>query len=39
MEIQIICGSTFVPVRLISEALGAEVKWDAPNNTVIITNN
>ncbi|WP_307564049.1 stalk domain-containing protein [Paenibacillus sp. V4I7] len=32
-------GSTFVPIRLVSEALGAEVKWDASNKTVVITAN
>jgi hypothetical protein len=38
-EVQIINGSTFVPIRLVSEALGAEVKWNASNKTVVITAN
>jgi len=29
-------GRTFVPVRFVSEALGANVTWDGDNNTVII---
>lgn len=29
-------GSTMVPLRVISEGLKAEVKWDGENNTVII---
>ncbi|SHK42004.1 copper amine oxidase N-terminal domain-containing protein [Desulforamulus aeronauticus] len=32
----IINGVTFLPLRFLSEALGAEVKWNAENNTVII---
>ncbi len=34
---QIINGSTMVPVRFVSEALGANVKWDAAAQTVVIT--
>jgi len=30
-------GRTFVPLRLVSEALGARVEWDAINNTINIT--
>lgn len=30
-------GRTLVPVRIISESLTAEVKWDKPTNTVTIT--
>lgn len=33
---QIIDGRTLVPTRFIAEALGADVKWDADNNSVII---
>ena len=29
-------GSTMVPLRFVSEALGARVKWDAPSRTVSI---
>lgn len=32
----VIQGSTFVPVRFVSEALGAEVKWVPQVNTVVI---
>nr|WP_283809179.1 copper amine oxidase N-terminal domain-containing protein [Tumebacillus amylolyticus] len=28
---------TYVPLRFVSENLGADVKWDAPNNAVLIT--
>lgn len=35
---QIINGRTLVPVRAISEAFGAEVKWDAETKTVYINN-
>ena len=34
---QIISGRTMVPVRFISEALGAEVGWDGNTRTVTIT--
>ncbi|OPY55857.1 MAG: Protease inhibitor precursor [Pelotomaculum sp. PtaU1.Bin035] len=33
---QILNGSTMVPVRFVSEALGAEVKWDEATQTVRI---
>jgi len=32
----IIQGRTFVLLRFISEALGASVKWEGPNLTVVI---
>ncbi|MBP1155450.1 MULTISPECIES: DL-endopeptidase inhibitor IseA family protein [unclassified Paenibacillus] len=35
---QIIDGSTLIPVRALSEALGAEVIWDEANQTVIVEN-
>jgi hypothetical protein len=34
---QIINGRTMVPVRFISEGLGAEVGWDGATKTVTIT--
>ncbi|MCX7745317.1 MAG: copper amine oxidase N-terminal domain-containing protein [Clostridia bacterium] len=34
----VIDGRTLVPARFISESLGADVKWDQKNKTVIITN-
>jgi hypothetical protein len=34
---QIIDGRTMVPVRFVSEALGANVSWDQAANSVIIT--
>ncbi len=30
-------GKTFVPIRFISESLGADVKWDGSTQTIIIT--
>ncbi|MGG1597393.1 copper amine oxidase N-terminal domain-containing protein [Paenibacillus naphthalenovorans] len=30
-------GRTFVPLRFVSEALGAEVNWDSPTSTVFIS--
>jgi hypothetical protein len=36
---QIINGSTMVPVRVISEALGATVSWDSSTQTVTLLNN
>lgn len=33
---QIINGRTFVPIRFISESLGADVNWDAGNQTATI---
>lgn len=32
-------GRTFVPVRFVSELLGAKVDWDGDTQTVMITNN
>lgn len=34
---QSINGSTMVPLRFVSEALGAKVEWDGPTKTAIIT--
>jgi len=34
---QLIKGSTFVPLRFVSESLGASVEWDSDSNTVKIT--
>lgn len=34
---QMINGTVMVPVRFVSEALGAKVEWDSINNAVIIT--
>lgn len=34
---QIINGKTMVPVRFVSEAMGAEVDWDGANRTVKVT--
>lgn len=34
----IVNGSTMVPVRFISESLGAKVEWQKDKNTVVITN-
>jgi len=34
---QMINGRVFVPVRLVSENLGAKVDWDSVNNTVVIS--
>ncbi|MFZ5642941.1 MAG: copper amine oxidase N-terminal domain-containing protein [Bacillota bacterium] len=34
---QIISGRTMVPVRFVSEALGAEVKWEETSQSVLIT--
>lgn len=34
---QIINGRTMVPIRLVAEALDADVRWDAENREVIIT--
>jgi uncharacterized protein YjdB len=34
---RVINGSTMVPVRFVSEALGAQVKWDSATRTVEIT--
>jgi competence ComEA-like helix-hairpin-helix protein len=34
---KVINGSTLVPLRFVSEALGADVKWDGPTQTITIT--
>ncbi|RJR26674.1 MBL fold metallo-hydrolase [candidate division WWE3 bacterium] len=34
---KVINGSTLVPLRFVSEALGADVKWDGPSQTITIT--
>lgn len=34
---QIINDRTFVPIRVVSESLGINVKWDSANRTVILT--
>jgi hypothetical protein len=36
MSTYLVDGSTLVPLRLISEGLGAEVNWDGENNTVTV---
>lgn len=36
---QAINGTTLVPLRFVSEALGAQVRWDDPSQTVIIDTN
>ena len=36
---QAINGTTLVPLRFVSEALGAAVKWSGPSRTVIISTN
>jgi len=36
-EAVLIEGTTFVPVRFVSESLGADVKWEQETQTVIIT--
>ncbi|MGX4585535.1 copper amine oxidase N-terminal domain-containing protein [Paenibacillus chitinolyticus] len=35
---QLVNEHTMVPVRFISEALGADVKWEPSSQTVVITN-
>jgi len=35
----LIADNTMVPLRFVSEALGADVTWDNPNQTVLITTN
>jgi hypothetical protein len=35
----IIDGTTYLPVRAVAGALGFEVDWDDPTNTVILKNN
>jgi len=34
---KIVNGRTFVPIRFISEAFGAEVSWDGATKTITIT--
>lgn len=34
---KVVNGSTLVPLRFVSEALGADVKWDGPTQTITIT--
>jgi hypothetical protein len=36
-DIQIIKGSSYVPLKVVSESLGAEVKWDGVARTISIT--
>lgn len=31
-----VSGTTYVPIRIVMEAMGADVKWDGTNNTVVI---
>lgn len=33
---QVINNRVFVPIRVVSETLGADVEWDGKNNTVVI---
>lgn len=33
----ILDGTTYVPLRLVTEAMGAEVQWEASSNQVVIT--
>lgn len=35
-DIQIIDGSSYVPLRVVSESLGADVKWDGDSRTITI---
>lgn len=35
-DIVTVNGSNYVPLRMVGEALGADVKWDAPTRTIII---
>ena len=34
----ILSGTTYVPLRFVSEAMGAQVMWDAARRTVVIAN-
>lgn len=36
-QIEIIDGSSYVPLRVVSESLGADVKWDGDSRTISIT--
>ena len=37
MPAKLVEDRTMVPVRAISEAMGADVEWDEQNQTVVIT--
>ncbi len=37
-DVQIINGSSYVPLRVVSEALGADVSWDESKRTISIKN-
>jgi hypothetical protein len=37
VEVQIIDGSSYVPLRAVAEMLGADVKWDGDARTITIT--
>lgn len=37
-DVQIVNGSSYVPLRVVSENLGADVKWDGNSKTITITN-
>ncbi|MGM1023790.1 MAG: stalk domain-containing protein [Bacillota bacterium] len=36
-DIQIVDGSSYVPLKVVSETLGAEVKWDKDARVISIT--
>ncbi|CAN7765567.1 copper amine oxidase N-terminal domain-containing protein [Paenibacillus sp. LjRoot153] len=36
-DLQIVDGSSYVPLRVVSESLGANVKWDGDKREIIIT--
>jgi hypothetical protein len=36
-DVQIVKGSSYVPLKVVSESLGAEVKWDGVARTITIT--
>ncbi|MGF9714978.1 stalk domain-containing protein [Paenibacillus naphthalenovorans] len=36
-QIEVIDGNSYVPLRVVSESLGAEVKWDGNSRTINIT--
>jgi hypothetical protein len=38
-DVQVIDGSSYVPLRVVSESLGAEVKWDGDARTISIEQN
>ncbi len=35
-EVKVIDGRTLIPLRAVGEALGVQVKYDSPNNTVVL---